>query len=49
MAGVEVGGLLDDRMLALLKIDPEIGIKVALGFACGPTASSGRWRVLRGG
>lgn len=33
LAGVELGGLLDDRILALLKLDR--ATKIALGFACG--------------
>jgi SagB-type dehydrogenase family enzyme len=36
MAGVEVGGLLDDRVLALLRLAGYRGAKAALGFACGP-------------
>ena len=33
LAGVELGGLLDDRIRALLKLDR--AAKIALGFACG--------------
>ena len=33
MAGVELGGLLDDQVLHLLKLDPTA--KIALGLACG--------------
>ncbi len=33
MAGVELGGLLDDRVRALLKLERKV--KIALGYACG--------------
>lgn len=37
LAGVELGGLLDDRIRALLKLDR--AAKIALGFACGHQAA----------
>ncbi|HET7466624.1 MAG TPA: SagB/ThcOx family dehydrogenase [Candidatus Dormibacteraeota bacterium] len=36
LAGVELGGLLDDRVRALLKLDRKA--KIALGYACGHPA-----------